>query len=274
MDTTNPHYLSGFVRESVAAGLSLDTTMKLVKRAHDIHLVNDPSFVRGFQKEAAGLLDSLKTGWDGLSPEAKGGLAGAGIGGLGGFMFGGEHPFRNALLGAAGGGAAGYGLGHMLNSGPHEDPHGTNGPEVNPESAASRDAFLQQNSPAADASHERAQLMQVINNKTLPVAQQLAAAQRLQQLTPKNEAGLGVGGALASTAVDYGHDAASAARSVAHGIADSGRVANSGLQSNMQMIVPPPNPYLDAAGNPSLPANATPEQQAGYLEAVRKFHGQ
>lgn len=68
------------------------------------------------QQDIMGILQQLMS-----RPEVMGGLAGAGLGGLGGAMYG-DGGLRNIALGALAGGGLGAGAGNLLKGSPEKKP--------------------------------------------------------------------------------------------------------------------------------------------------------
>lgn len=117
MTYSHPAFVEGFVKQCRARGIDVDTTVALFARLQQQEGLAHAELTPCFHK-AAGLLAALKNlgtsakgMWDQASPEAKGTLVGAGVGGAGGLVLGGKHRMRNALLGALAGGGLGYGAG-------------------------------------------------------------------------------------------------------------------------------------------------------------------
>lgn len=109
MDTLHPSFIRGFTEKCASAGLGPDEIAQHIERLQTIEQLSDPDVHDGFMRKAsaAGLMDWLSK----LDPKVKASLIGAGVGGAGGLIFGGKNRIRNGLLGAAGGAAAGYGVG-------------------------------------------------------------------------------------------------------------------------------------------------------------------
>jgi hypothetical protein len=106
METTQVSFIRGFVEKCASKGWKPDQISDALGVLQLNEMFQDPAFRSGFDKQAAGFMDSLKN----MTPGQTAAL-GAGVGGLGGLVFGGKNRLRNALIGALGGGAVGYGVG-------------------------------------------------------------------------------------------------------------------------------------------------------------------
>lgn len=107
-------FVEGFVKVCADRGFSPRQTAFLLDQALIQQDLKDPAFRMGmveYAEKNANVLQKLLTGFNGLNPEVKYGLGGMAAGGVGGFLTGGKHKLRNALIGAGAGGLAGYGVG-------------------------------------------------------------------------------------------------------------------------------------------------------------------
>jgi len=110
----HPSFIRGFVKQCYDQGLSEDQAEAALRAFSLREQLEDPDFRAGFDKQAVGWQDLLTQGkelasrgvtaFQGLGRPAQGAL----VGGTAGLLFGGKRRLRNALIGGAFGGGAGY----------------------------------------------------------------------------------------------------------------------------------------------------------------------
>jgi hypothetical protein len=109
----HPSFVRGFVKQCYQSGLTEDQAEAALQAWGLREQLEDPDFRAGFNKEA-NTLQRLTEAWNGLGRTGQGAVVGAGMGGLGGLLFGGKNRFRNSLLAALAGGGAGGLAGRYL----------------------------------------------------------------------------------------------------------------------------------------------------------------
>lgn len=120
MESNQVAFIEGFVKQCAARGWTADQTSRALALVQLDEQLRDPDFSAGFAKQAASLKEILGAAgrWaTDTSKPTNQAIVGAGIGGLGGLLFGGKNRIRNALIGAGVGGLAGYGAGRALGAG-------------------------------------------------------------------------------------------------------------------------------------------------------------
>lgn len=121
MNTQQVAFIQGFVEKCASRGWSPEQTSQALAVLQLNEMLADADFAQGFHKAAAGgFMDRLGQVASGAgqwfanqSPVAQAAI-GAGVGGLGGLVFGGKNRLRNSLIGALAGGGIGYGAGAGL----------------------------------------------------------------------------------------------------------------------------------------------------------------
>lgn len=218
MDSNQVAFIEGFVKQCAARGWTEDQTSRALALVQLNEQFQDPDFATGFAKQAETLKSLLGAAGRWATDTGKPmnqAILGAGIGGLGGLLFGGKNRIRNTLLGAAGGGLAGYGIGRGVGALTRNAPPGISRGEAFGEAGTKNLPDMTnagngapKSSPAAVSpevakanSEERGRLRATMTDTSAPVAARIQAQERLRKLQGVEE-GPGVVSTAASGALD------------------------------------------------------------------------
>jgi hypothetical protein len=274
MDSNQVAFIEGFVKQCAARGWTEDQTSRALALVQLNEQLQDPDYAAGFAKQALDLKQILGVAGRWATDTSKPmnqAIVGAGLGGLGGLLFGGKKRIRNALLGAGGGALAGYGVGRGLQyrnernqartaqatkeiegikqdgenaarragmsatfSGPSIKAPGMDTPEEVPET---NNASFGTTSTARLGTPNIGYLRQVAADTSRPYAERVAARQRLNELQGANQEGPGVARLLGAGAAEGLHGVTVApAEAVGKALSGAGEAIGGGAYSGAAKI--------------------------------------